>query len=444
MEETDEEIIKSYESQFGHLLNQLEVALEGVKPSLYRRYKPRKYFTKDMDENILLHLFVDKTYNNLAEEFDFDSVKVLLHVKARFGLPRCAKHIRFSKSCEDCQHSLIDWRTKGSALIQTKKYCDALYSEQEIQVSLYWYEKVHQYIDFRKSLKKGILAFLGLKKTIDFSDDIMEGAMRIFAICLKDGIIRGRKFETVIGACLLISAQNNQAPISFYEISQLMNEKKSNLYQVFKKINEQALPQLNIQRPPSDPRIYIESIVKQLKKPDILTTYAINVLNLCVKNGYDLCGKDPRGLASAAIYLASLHHQDVGNITQRKISSIAKVTEVTIRNRYHDLRKYLSLSNEKTKGEELKNNEIIKDEKITQYSKDDNIKNELNFKDLEQHESTQGLLSNNQDEKDETNIDKYREIKDIYSKEQKEIAKVGKSTKKKIEKSKYKTLLDYL
>ena len=51
-------------------------------------------------------------------------------------------------------------------------------------------------------------------------------------------------------------------------------------------------------------------------------------------------GKDPVGLAAAAIYLAAVHNNV--NITQRNIAIRAEITEVTIRNRAKGLREMLN------------------------------------------------------------------------------------------------------
>ena len=55
-----------------------------------------------------------------------------------------------------------------------------------------------------------------------------------------------------------------------------------------------------------------------------------------------ITGRDTRGLAAAAIYIASILTDY--KITQRDIASIAGVTEVTVRNRYKELVTKLNLS----------------------------------------------------------------------------------------------------
>jgi transcription initiation factor TFIIIB Brf1 subunit/transcription initiation factor TFIIB len=49
-------------------------------------------------------------------------------------------------------------------------------------------------------------------------------------------------------------------------------------------------------------------------------------------------GKGPMGIAATVLYIACLHAGEIK--TQKELSIAAGVTEVTIRNRYSDLKKY--------------------------------------------------------------------------------------------------------
>jgi len=59
------------------------------------------------------------------------------------------------------------------------------------------------------------------------------------------------------------------------------------------------------------------------------------------KEARAIAGKDPLGVAAAAVYIACvmLDHRK----TQKEIARVAGVTEVTIRNRYKELREKLKL-----------------------------------------------------------------------------------------------------
>ena len=63
--------------------------------------------------------------------------------------------------------------------------------------------------------------------------------------------------------------------------------------------------------------------------------YAAKVLKISQEHE-ESAGKDPMGLAAAALYLACVKNGE--DITQRDIAEAASVTEVTIRNRYKGLK----------------------------------------------------------------------------------------------------------
>ena len=62
---------------------------------------------------------------------------------------------------------------------------------------------------------------------------------------------------------------------------------------------------------------------------------ATKVLRLAQEHE-ESAGKDPMGLAAAALYLSCVKNGE--DITQRDIAEAANVTEVTIRNRYKGLK----------------------------------------------------------------------------------------------------------
>ena len=68
---------------------------------------------------------------------------------------------------------------------------------------------------------------------------------------------------------------------------------------------------------------------------------AIRVLKDARNKGV-VAGKDPMGLAAAALYVACVLESE--KKTQKEIAEIANVTEVTVRNRYKGLKDALGLS----------------------------------------------------------------------------------------------------
>jgi Transcription initiation factor TFIIIB, Brf1 subunit/Transcription initiation factor TFIIB len=86
--------------------------------------------------------------------------------------------------------------------------------------------------------------------------------------------------------------------------------------------------------------LYISRIAEQLKLSGEVVKTAIEILQKAKRAGIT-AGKDPAGLAAAAVYIASLMHGD--NRTQKDFAVAAGVTEVTVRNRYKELAKALNI-----------------------------------------------------------------------------------------------------
>ncbi len=86
----------------------------------------------------------------------------------------------------------------------------------------------------------------------------------------------------------------------------------------------------------------VARIASKIEASEKTKRYAINILRKTEKDEVS-AGKDPMGLAAAAIYLACRNTQVEGDEdrTQRDISLAANVTEVTIRNRYKGIKESL-------------------------------------------------------------------------------------------------------
>ncbi|MEJ2277694.1 MAG: hypothetical protein P8Y70_08095 [Candidatus Lokiarchaeota archaeon] len=68
---------------------------------------------------------------------------------------------------------------------------------------------------------------------------------------------------------------------------------------------------------------------------------AVKLINNATDNGFNSAGKDPKGIAAAAIYIGSKICNE--NRTQKEISKLANVTEVTLRMRVKDLQRYCNV-----------------------------------------------------------------------------------------------------
>ena len=99
---------------------------------------------------------------------------------------------------------------------------------------------------------------------------------------------------------------------------------------------------LNLKMPISEPANYVPRFITELNLPGIVQQEVIRILEMAKKNRALITGRDPRGLAAAAIYIASILTDN--RVTQRDIAMAAGVTEVTVRNRYKELVQKLNIT----------------------------------------------------------------------------------------------------
>ena len=92
--------------------------------------------------------------------------------------------------------------------------------------------------------------------------------------------------------------------------------------------------------PIADPLTYVSKIAEKNGISGKTQGAAIAILAEARRKRFG-AGKDPMGLAAAALYIACLQMNE--KATQKDMAEAAGVTEVTIRNRYKALKKQLKL-----------------------------------------------------------------------------------------------------
>ena len=92
--------------------------------------------------------------------------------------------------------------------------------------------------------------------------------------------------------------------------------------------------------PIADPMTYVSKIAERTGISGQTQGLAIKIIR-DAKAKRAASGKDPMGLAAAALYIACLLKNE--KKTQKDIAEAAGVTEVTVRNRYKSLKRQLGL-----------------------------------------------------------------------------------------------------
>src|SRR5437870_12546046 len=92
--------------------------------------------------------------------------------------------------------------------------------------------------------------------------------------------------------------------------------------------------ELKLKLMPTKPQDYVSRICSEIKLTGEVQSRAVEILKEAQDKEHT-SGRGPTGVAAAAIYIAS--NLCNGRRTQREVTDVADITEVTIRNRYKEL-----------------------------------------------------------------------------------------------------------
>ena len=189
--------------------------------------------------------------------------------------------------------------------------------------------KVHASSD--RNLRQALNELGRLKDKLSLSDNVIEKASYLYRKALDKGLVRGRSISALIAAALYAACRDTETPRTLKDVADAGNIKKKDISRCYRILHQE----LELKMPVVDPIQCVARISSKLGITEKTKRYAAKVLKIAQENK-ESAGKDPMGLAAAALYLACIKNNE--NMTQRDIAEAANVTEVTIRNRVKGLR----------------------------------------------------------------------------------------------------------
>jgi transcription initiation factor TFIIB len=175
-----------------------------------------------------------------------------------------------------------------------------------------------------------IASQLGLPRSVK------ETASVIYRSAVENNLVRGRSIEGMIAASAYAAARMRRVPRTLDEFarhSRITSKEIGRSYRLL--INN-----LNYKVPLANPADYIVRFAAELRFRGQTARDAIDLIKDAKAKGIT-AGKDPTGLAAAALYICGIMSGE--RRTQREIANVATVTEVTVRNRYKELVRELGI-----------------------------------------------------------------------------------------------------
>jgi transcription initiation factor TFIIB len=176
-----------------------------------------------------------------------------------------------------------------------------------------------------------------LKDKLSLSDAIIEKIAYIYRKAREKKMIRGRSIYSMLAAAIYLVCREMEAPRSLKDIAEIMNVRRKDVSRGYRLL----LIELDIKVPLADPTKCIVKIANKVKASEKSKRRAIEIMNDLIKREIS-AGKLPMALAGTVLYISCLNNGE--NKTQKDIAEAAGVTDVTLRNRFNDLKSKLQLN----------------------------------------------------------------------------------------------------
>jgi transcription initiation factor TFIIB len=219
----------------------------------------------------------------------------------------------------------IDWRDKDA-------YGNALGAKQrkKMQRLRKWNERFRTRDSKERNLKQALGEIDRMASALGLPENVRETASVIYRRALDENLLPGRSIEGVSTASVYAAARQAGVPRSLDEITDVSRVEKSEIARTYRYV----VRELGLEVKPADPESYVPRFASSLELSEESERRARELLQNAKEQGVH-SGKSPVGLAAAAVYAAALLTNE--KTTQAAVSEVADISEVTIRNRYHEL-----------------------------------------------------------------------------------------------------------
>ena len=218
-----------------------------------------------------------------------------------------------------------DWRNKdayGRSLGARQR--------QKMQRLRKWNERFRTRDSKERNLKQALGEIDRMASALGLPDNVRETASVIYRRALNEDLLPGRSIEGVSTSCVYAAARMAGVPRSLDEIADVSRVEKSEIARTYRYV----VRELSLEVRPADPEQYVPRFASSLELSEESEMRAKQLLKNAKEQGVH-SGKSPVGLAAAAVYAAALLTNE--KTTQAAVSEVADISEVTIRNRYHEL-----------------------------------------------------------------------------------------------------------
>ncbi len=171
----------------------------------------------------------------------------------------------------------------------------------------------------------------GAIERLELPASYVDDALELYRGASRAGGTAGRSADVCAAASIYVVARQRGATRTMREVAAGLSIDVTELRRCYMSI----VSSLGLKVSSSDPRLFVSKYVSTLGLRTEVERRAIDTL-LKVRGEREVVGKNPVALAAAAVYLAC---SELGErVTQREVSRVFGVSDVSLRNRLRDLK----------------------------------------------------------------------------------------------------------
>lgn len=199
-----------------------------------------------------------------------------------------------------------------------------------------WHKRASIFSAMERNLAIALGELDRIASSLGLPANVREAAALLYRKAVEKGLIRGRLIESVVAAVLYTVCRQYSIPRTLDEIAEMSASSKKEIGRTYRFLKRD----LGINMPLTNPVFYIPRFAAELGLSGEVQEKAREILETAISRGL-ISGRGPTGVAAAAVYIAGVLKGE--RKTQKEVADVAGVTEVTIRNRYRELKDRLKL-----------------------------------------------------------------------------------------------------
>lgn len=219
----------------------------------------------------------------------------------------------------------IDWQNRdfsGSAI--SSKNRSQMYRMRK------WQKRARTKGSKERNLSEALAKIQYLCSKLNLPKTVAERSADIYRKALAEDLIRGRSIEITAGASVFIANQQMLTARTVEDLAEILKVNPKEIGRTYRFLKRRLM----IRTPPPSPMTYVSRFCSELGLNSDTEGKVREIIRMAEEKELTY-GKSPTGITAAALYIAGYQTNQVR--TQREISDITNVTEVTIRNRYKGL-----------------------------------------------------------------------------------------------------------